>query len=99
MRPQQRRLSKSISTLPCEENRSLHTSFSTRGRVDDIAWAQIGTTPIKKEGRVVGVLGVIMDITKRAQSEEALKESEKKYRTLFEDSRWYIYHRQNRDSD
>ncbi|OPY64345.1 MAG: sensory histidine kinase AtoS [Syntrophorhabdus sp. PtaU1.Bin050] len=65
--------------------------FSFKKAADEIAWAQISTTPIRKEGRVVGVLGVIMDITKLVKSEQALKESERKYRTLFEDSRDAIF--------
>lgn len=59
-------------------------SFQKAGK--DIAWAQISTTAIREGGRVVEVLGVMLDITKRIKYEQALKESEKKYRTLFEDS-------------
>jgi PAS domain S-box-containing protein len=37
------------------------------------------------------VQGAIYDITKRKEAEEALKESEEKFRTLFEDSRDAVY--------
>ena len=37
-----------------------------------------------EEGKVVGVVGVATDITERKRAEEALGESEQKYRTLFE---------------
>ncbi len=60
--------------------------FSFQKAAKDIAWVQISTTAIKEKGRIVEVLGVILDITKRVKYEQALKESEKKYRTLFEDS-------------
>ncbi|OPX95046.1 MAG: Sporulation kinase E [Syntrophorhabdus sp. PtaU1.Bin002] len=65
--------------------------FSFKKAADEVAWAQISTTPIRNGGSVVGVLGVIMDITKRIKFEQALIESEKKYRTLFEDSRDAIF--------
>ncbi len=65
--------------------------FSYQRAAKDIAWVQISTTAIRENERIVGVLGVILDITKRAKSEQALKESEKKYRTLFEDSRDAIF--------
>ncbi len=51
-----------------------------------ISWAHISTTAIKEDGRIVEVLGVLLDVTKRKQYEQALIDSEKKYRTLFEDS-------------
>ncbi|HBI46220.1 MAG TPA: hypothetical protein DDY78_25710, partial [Planctomycetales bacterium] len=37
-------------------------------------------------GEVVGILGVYADITQRKQAEEALRESEEKYRALFENN-------------
>jgi len=60
--------------------------FSFQKAGNEISWAQISTTAIRENGRVVEVLGVMLDITKRMKYERALKESEKKYRTLFEDS-------------
>lgn len=65
--------------------------FSFVKAADEIAWAHISTTPIKEGGQIVGVLGVMLDITKRVQSERALIESEEKYRRLFEESRDAIF--------
>jgi PAS domain S-box-containing protein len=65
--------------------------FSFQKAADEIAWAHISTTAIREKGQIVGVLGVMLDITKRVKYEQALKESEKNYRTLFEDSRDAIF--------
>jgi len=65
--------------------------FSYLRAANDIAWVHISTTAIREEGRIVGVLGVLLDITKRVKFEQALMESERKYRTLFEDSRDAIF--------
>jgi PAS domain S-box-containing protein len=45
-------------------------------------------TPVKDEnGDVVGILGIFWDVTERKKAEETLRESEQKYRNLFENAR------------
>jgi PAS domain S-box-containing protein len=45
-------------------------------------------TPVKEEnGNVVGILGIFWDVTERRKTEEALRESEEKYRNLFQNAR------------
>jgi len=60
--------------------------FGFKKAADDLAWAYISTTAIRDGGKIVGVLGVVLDVTKRVKSDHALAIGEKKYRTLFENS-------------
>jgi PAS domain S-box-containing protein len=58
-----------------------------RCKNDFYKWVQIGGSPITDiKGEVVGSIGVFTDITDRNRVEQELKESEKKYRDLFERS-------------
>ena len=47
--------------------------------------------PIIRDGQVIAGVGIIEDITERQRFEDALRESEEKFRTLFEDSRDAIF--------
>jgi len=52
---------------------------------------EIHSGPVYREGRVVAVRGVLRDITKRKQAEEAIKQSEEKYRDLVENMTEVVY--------
>ncbi|MBE9094869.1 PAS domain S-box protein [Tychonema sp. LEGE 07203] len=59
--------------------------FKFRRRDGSDLWAILSTNPLSdKEGRYVGALAMVADITARKQIEAALQQSEAKFRSLYE---------------
>jgi PAS domain S-box-containing protein len=57
-----------------------------------IAWLRTSKVPLRdKNGTIIGVLATYEDITDRKRTEEALRESEAKFRTLFNNANDAIY--------
>ena len=57
-----------------------------------LAWLSTSKIPLRdKDGEVIGVLGTYEDITERKQMEQALKESEAKYRMIIENMQDMFY--------
>ena len=48
----------------------------------DIRWIRVSSEPIYRDDRPSGLKGVLIDFTQRKQMEEALRESEEKFRNL-----------------
>ncbi|MGM0454049.1 MAG: PAS domain S-box protein [Thermodesulfobacteriota bacterium] len=47
-------------------------------------WFMTNARPIKENDRIIGIQGLLVDITQRKQVEQALQQSEEKYRTILE---------------
>ncbi|MFZ1918704.1 MAG: PAS domain S-box protein [Terriglobales bacterium] len=66
---------------------------------DEVMWRADGTSfpseywsyPMYKAGKQVGAVVTFLDISDRVRSEEALRRSEEKYRSLFTNARYGIY--------
>jgi PAS domain S-box-containing protein len=57
-----------------------------------VRWMRTSSQPIYAEGRVTGVQGTLSDITDQKHAEAELQNSEKRYRTLVENSPIGIYY-------
>lgn len=56
--------------------------FTRRCKDNSIAWHTFSINPVWRGGNIVGIEGFLIDITRQKMAEEALRESEDKYRTV-----------------
>jgi two-component system, cell cycle sensor histidine kinase and response regulator CckA len=49
-------------------------------------WMSVTSTRIMKDGRVAGLRGLVVDVTKRRLADEALRQSERRYRELYNET-------------
>jgi len=73
--------------VTCFNEACVHKKEITRATGGKTVCAEIAVSPLKSaKGEVIGAIELVRDITVRKQAERILKESEVKYRTLFENA-------------
>src|SRR2546430_17589887 len=81
--------------------RGISDQYEVRVRRKDgtVIWVEIGGSPVTDaEGNVVGSIGVHNDVTERRLAEQALRDSEARYRPMAENSTDLISRTSDRES-
>jgi len=74
------------------ENQTIQMELEYIKKDGSTIWTEVVTNPITDEqGRFIGVIGSSRDITERKHVEKALKQSERQFRSLFENATIGIY--------
>jgi PAS domain S-box-containing protein len=62
------------------------SEFRVRKKSGQFLWGRSASRPIIRNGEVLGLRGVLTDVSENKRVEEALRESEQRYRNLFENA-------------
>jgi diguanylate cyclase (GGDEF)-like protein/PAS domain S-box-containing protein len=67
------------------------SEYRVSNKSGEYKWAQTRVRPIIEDGQFKGARGILLDVTEQRRTEEALRESEEKYRLTFENVADVIY--------
>jgi PAS domain S-box-containing protein len=87
---------KTISEIQKSGLQRRPTKYKLRKRDSSFVWVETEASLIYKHGAPYAILGIARDITEEKRAEQALRESEKKYRNIFE-SLYDVYYRTDRE--
>ncbi|MGA7677892.1 MAG: PAS domain S-box protein [Dehalococcoidia bacterium] len=73
-----------LATFKDKARSPAYNIYRIMGKGGDIKWMEVSATKIIWEGKPA-VLAFMTDVTERKQAEEALRQSEERYRTIMED--------------
>jgi PAS domain S-box-containing protein len=73
-----------------------HTQYRLKKKSGGEIWVETDASLIYKKGKPYAILGIARDVTEYKKTEEALRESEEKYRKIFE-SLTDVYYRTDRE--
>ena len=75
-------ITKALSELPTNPSPGIEYRYYKKG--GEVCWVLSSTKPIVEEEKIVGRIGVLIDINERKLSKEKLRQSEQRYKTFFE---------------
>lgn len=73
------------------DGEDITTEYRMITKTGEIKWARTNARPIILDGEVVGIQGALVDISNRKEIEEALRQSEEKYRNVVRNSKDAIF--------
>jgi len=68
------------------KGREYPSEYRVINKSGELRWARTKTRPIMEDGLFKGARGILIDVTDQRRVEEALRESEARYRSLFENN-------------
>jgi PAS domain S-box-containing protein len=68
------------------KGREYPSEYRVINKSGELRWARTKTRPIMEDGLFKGARGILIDVTDQKRVEEALRESEARYRSLFENN-------------
>ncbi len=68
------------------EGEDLVTDYRYVTKKGEIVWVRTNARPILQDNKVVGIQGILVDITDHKEAEAALRRSEQKFRNIFDNS-------------